>query len=58
LRGAVILAGGASKRFGSNKALAKFKDKELIKWCIEGLENLVDELFISVKKKKISKSLK
>jgi len=51
LRGAVILAGGASKRFGSNKALAKFKDKELIKWCIEGLENLVDELFISVKKK-------
>ncbi|MFP3190121.1 MAG: molybdenum cofactor guanylyltransferase [Thermoproteota archaeon] len=48
--GAVILAGGKSKRFGSNKAFAKLKGKEIILWCIEGLNGLVQEIILSVKK--------
>jgi molybdopterin-guanine dinucleotide biosynthesis protein A len=48
--GAVILAGGKSKRFGSNKAFAILKGKEIIEWCIEGLQDLAQEIVISVKK--------
>lgn len=48
--GAVILAGGKSSRFGSNKAFAKIKGKELILWCIEGLSEIVEEIVLSVKK--------
>jgi len=48
--GVVILAGGKSKRFGSNKAFVMLKGKEIIEWCIEGFHNLVQEVVISVKK--------
>jgi molybdopterin-guanine dinucleotide biosynthesis protein A len=48
--GAVILAGGKSERFGTNKAFALLKGKEIIQWSIEGLNEIAQEIVISVKK--------
>ena len=44
----IILAGGASKRFGSLKVLAVFKGKPLILRVVEELSSLTDEVYVSV----------
>ncbi len=49
MRAAVILAGGKSTRMGTNKALIKMHGKELLRWIVEGLEPLVEEIKVSVK---------
>jgi molybdenum cofactor guanylyltransferase len=41
-----LIAGGQSRRFGSDKALALFDGKPLLAHVIEGLERQVDELVI------------
>jgi len=43
-RGAIILAGGDSKRLGSPKALLKFQDCSLIELIIRRLEGYFDQL--------------
>ena len=42
----VVLAGGKSKRFGSDKASAKFGDKSLIEHTITKIENNFTEILI------------
>ena len=42
----VVLAGGKSKRFGSDKASAKFGDKSLIEHTITKIENNFKEILI------------
>jgi molybdopterin-guanine dinucleotide biosynthesis protein A len=49
-RSAIILAGGASSRMGTDKAFIEFKGKALIKWVVEAIENSVDEIYISLSK--------
>ena len=49
-RSAVILAGGASSRMGTDKAFIEFKGKSLINWVIEAIETSVDEIYISLSK--------
>jgi len=44
---ATILAGGASQRFGSNKAFAKLNGKRLIEILIDRLQNLYFEVVLS-----------
>ncbi|MGR3175702.1 MAG: molybdenum cofactor guanylyltransferase [Candidatus Scalindua sp.] len=44
---AVILAGGKSRRMGSNKAFLKLKGKTFIERQIELLREMFDEIFIS-----------
>ncbi|MDC7228113.1 MAG: molybdenum cofactor guanylyltransferase [Spirochaetales bacterium] len=46
-KSALILAGGESRRFGSNKALAPFGDTTLIEHIISRLEPLFEEIIIS-----------
>ncbi|RMF32264.1 MAG: molybdenum cofactor guanylyltransferase [Candidatus Nitrosothermus koennekii] len=48
MRSAIILAGGKSKRLGVDKAFVKLCNKELLRWCIEGLSN-IEEIIISMK---------
>ncbi len=43
----IILAGGKSSRFGSDKALAKFQDKQLIEYAVEVISPLTDHILIS-----------
>ena len=48
LRSALILAGGASKRFGRAKALVEVAEKPMIVRVAEALMPLADELIVSV----------
>ncbi|HKZ89868.1 MAG TPA: molybdenum cofactor guanylyltransferase [Thermoplasmata archaeon] len=48
MRSAILLAGGASRRFGSPKALAPFRGRAMIEWAAEALRPLADELLVSV----------
>ncbi len=43
----VVLAGGKSTRFGSNKAFAKIDGKQSIAYSIELLKNFTDDIVIS-----------
>ncbi|MBC7130867.1 molybdenum cofactor guanylyltransferase [Candidatus Bathyarchaeota archaeon] len=45
---AIILAGGLSKRFGQNKGLALLAGKPLVKYVVDAVRNLVDEVIIVV----------
>ena len=45
----VILAGGKSSRFGSNKALAPWGEKTFLEVIVEKLKNITRDLAISVK---------
>jgi len=45
---AIILAGGGSSRFGQVKALETMGDKSLIKWVVDSLTPLSQEIFIVV----------
>jgi molybdopterin-guanine dinucleotide biosynthesis protein A len=46
MRIGIILAGGESRRFGSPKAFATFKDKPLYDYVVEALRPFVDHLVI------------
>lgn len=46
---AVILAGGGSRRFGSNKAFAVWRGKGMIEHVIETASAVTDDLFLSVR---------
>ena len=48
MRSALILAGGASRRFGSPKALASFRGRAMIEWVAEAVRPVADELLVSV----------
>lgn len=43
---AAVLAGGASRRFGSNKALAAWRGKTLIEAVIDAASEIFDDIFI------------
>lgn len=43
----IILAGGAGKRMGAEKGLIKFRGREMIKYAIEALRPICDEILIS-----------
>lgn len=43
----IILAGGKSSRFGSNKALFEYKGKKLVEYSIETLKPLCGQLLLS-----------
>ena len=45
----VVLAGGKSSRFGSNKALAPWGEKTFIEVIVEKLKNVTQDLAISVR---------
>ncbi|MEM2249668.1 MAG: molybdenum cofactor guanylyltransferase [Candidatus Bathyarchaeia archaeon] len=59
---AIVLAGGASKRFGYDKGLAPLAGKPLIMHVLDALENIVDEKIVVVSSKeqaeKMEKALK
>lgn len=44
--GVIILAGGKSKRFGSDKALSNFQGKPLIQTIIQVAEKITDDIII------------
>jgi molybdopterin-guanine dinucleotide biosynthesis protein A len=46
MRSAVILAGGAGSRLGTEKSLLKFGDRPLIYWTVEKLQKAVDEVVV------------
>jgi molybdopterin-guanine dinucleotide biosynthesis protein A len=46
MRSAVILAGGAGSRLGTEKALLKFGDRPLICWTVEKLQVAADEVIV------------
>lgn len=48
MKSGVVLAGGKSSRFGKEKALVKFKGKPLVKWSMDAIENVVDEIILSL----------
>lgn len=48
MRSGILLAGGISSRFGREKSLIMLKDKPLVKWVIERLEPVVEEIIVSV----------
>lgn len=48
-RTAIILAGGHSKRFGSDKGLIKLVDKPLILHVIDRIQNIIDDVVVCVK---------
>jgi molybdopterin-guanine dinucleotide biosynthesis protein A len=50
MRGAIILAGGPSLRFGRNKALIRLKDKPLIKYVIEQSRKITDSIVVIISK--------
>jgi len=54
---AYILAGGNSRRFGTDKALYRYKDKPLISYAIERLNGSFKELFIIAKESEPYKEL-
>lgn len=48
-RSAIILAGGKSQRFGTNKALVKLMNKTLISYVLERIEKYVDETIVCIR---------
>lgn len=48
MRGAVVLAGGRSSRFGSNKALVKLKGRPLIDYVIRAAVKAANELVVAI----------
>lgn len=47
-RSAIILAGGFSKRFGSDKGLAMLWGKPLIKYVLDAVDEIVEEVIVVV----------
>ena len=47
-KSAVILAGGYSRRFGSDKGLVLLKNKPLVRHVIDNVSSVVDEIFVVV----------
>lgn len=41
-----VLAGGQSRRFGSNKALQEFRGRRLIDHCVDGLRPFADPMLV------------
>jgi molybdopterin-guanine dinucleotide biosynthesis protein A len=50
MRGAIILAGGSSMRFGRNKALVRLKDKPLIEYIIDQSRKITDLIVVTISK--------
>ena len=50
MRGAIVLAGGPSIRFGRNKALARLNDKPLIKYIIDQVRKITETIVVTVSK--------
>lgn len=50
----IVLAGGKSSRFGSDKAFSVYRGKTLIDYSIEALRPVCNQLVISGKNKKLS----
>lgn len=48
MKSGIILAGGKSQRFGKNKALVDLHGKTLVKWVIEAIDCVVDEVLLSL----------
>lgn len=48
MKSGVVLAGGKSSRFGKDKALIQFEGKPLVKWVMEVIDEVVDEVILSV----------
>ncbi|WP_455283609.1 molybdenum cofactor guanylyltransferase, partial [[Eubacterium] cellulosolvens] len=47
-RAAIILVGGRSSRFGSNKALETLAGKPLIRHIVERLSDVSNEVFVVI----------
>jgi molybdopterin-guanine dinucleotide biosynthesis protein A len=50
MRGAIILAGGPSNRFGKNKALVRLRDKPLIEYVVEELRRITNSIIVVISK--------
>ena len=48
MKSGVVLAGGKGLRFGKDKALIQFKGKPLVKWVMEVIDEVVDEIILSL----------
>ena len=48
MRGAIILAGGPSKRFGRNKALVRLKNKPLIEYIIDQARLITEKIIVTI----------
>lgn len=48
MKSGVVLAGGKSLRFGKDKALVQFEGKPLVKWVMEVIDEVVDEVILSL----------
>jgi len=48
MKATIVLAGGRSKRFGSNKAFIKLGDKPLLRHVVETSLRVVDEVVVAV----------
>lgn len=55
-RSAVILAGGFSRRFGSDKGLVLLRDKPLVRHVIDKVSSTVDEILVVVSSQKQKKN--
>ncbi len=47
-RTGLVLAGGASRRFGAVKPFALFRGRPMVRWVGEALEGLCDEILVSI----------
>jgi molybdopterin-guanine dinucleotide biosynthesis protein A len=50
MRGAIILAGGPSIRFGRNKALVRLNDKPLIQYVIDQVSKITETIVVTISK--------
>lgn len=48
MKSGVVLAGGKSLRFGKDKALVQFEGKPLVIWVMEVIDEVVDEVILSL----------
>lgn len=48
MRGALVLAGGRSERFGGNKALAKLAGRPLLLHVLDGAMGVADEVLVAI----------
>ena len=55
-KSAVILAGGFSRRFGSDKGLVQLNNKPLVRHVIDNISAAVDEILVVVSSKKQKKT--